>query len=392
MTKYQHPDYIHHSAGLSGFLTDRRYRLLGHIIFITVYLAYTAYCFVFYRPFIPDTRVSIAIWSWFLLFNVGLAYLNIYFLMPCYLYPRRYVVYAACLTGCIVLMALSLAAQVRLLDTLYRSGQFLSTLQSLKVLIPLSFACPMAVTLYRRRHTSGIRIRQLENATIQSELEQLKKQINPHFLFNMLNNAMVLVKTNSQEASQVLLKLKDLLNYQLTDSTKDEALLTNDIQFLNDFLNLEKIRRDRFDFTITVEGDIDGVSLPPLLFIPFVENAIKHNPASDDYLSYVHIRFRLSGGKLYFTCVNSKPAVAPESDAHEGGLGLANVQRRLLLLYPENHVLDIESGIDEFRVDLQISFESTTKHFMDYYHNKMTQYSEKDKHITRRRSPGGVIV
>jgi signal transduction histidine kinase len=359
MTKHQKPDDIHHSAGLSVFLTSRRFRLLGHILFVAVYMTYTVYCVAFYRPFIPDIRVNIALWSWFLLFNVGLAYLNIYFLMPRYLYRRRYAVYAACMTGCIALMALSLAAQVRLLDALYRSGQFLSTLQSLKVLIPLSFACPMAITLYRRWQTTGIRIQQLENATMQSELEQLKKQINPHFLFNMLNNAMVLVKTDSQEASQVLHKLKDLLSYQLTDSAKDEAFLTDDIQFLNDFLNLEKIRRDRFDFTITVEDEIDGVLLPPLLFIPFVENAVKHNPVSDEYLSYVHIRFRLEGGKLHFTCVNSKPAVAPERDASESGLGLANVRRRLSLLYPEKHLLEIESGVNEYRVNLQIFFLAT---------------------------------
>jgi len=349
-------DYITHPSGLSGFLIHRRYRLPGHIIFVAVYLAYTAYCAAFYRPFIPDARVSVAIWSWFFLLNTGLAYLNIYFLMPKYLYPRRYTAYAACLLGCIALMALSLAVQVHLLDVLYRSGQFLSTLQSLKVLIPLSFAGPMSVTLYSRWHTSGMRIRQLENATMQSELEQLKKQINPHFLFNMLNNAMVLVKTNSREASQVLQKLRDLLSYQLTDSVKDETLLTDDIQFLNDFLNLEKIRRDRFDFKITVEGDIDGALIPPLLFIPFVENAVKHNPASDDYLSYVRIEFRLSEGNLHFTCVNSKPAAAPESDAYEGGLGLANVRRRLSLLYPDKHQLNIESGLNKFQVNLQIPY------------------------------------
>jgi len=345
------PENINYSE-----LTDRRYRLLGHIIFIMVYMAYTAYCIAFYQPFIPDIRISVAVWSWFLLFNIGVAYLNIYFLMPLYLYRRRYVKYAVCLLGLIVLMALSQALQIYILNSFYRSGQFLSTLQSLKILIPLSFACPMTVVLYRRWYIGEIRIKQLENVTMQSELEQLKKQINPHFLFNMLNNAIVLVKTNSQEASLVLTKLKDLLSYQLTDSVKDEVLLINDIQFLNDFLNLEKIRRDRFDFTITVEGNIEGILIPPLLFIPFVENAVTHNPANDDYLSYVRIKFRLIDGKLHFTCVNSKSAIVQENDAHKGGLGLANVRRRLSLLYPDKHQLNIESEIDKFQVDLQIPY------------------------------------
>jgi len=180
------PDYINYSDGLSGFLTGSRYRLLGHFIFIAVYLLYTTYCAAFYQPFIPDTRVSIALWSWFMLFNIGLAYLNIYFLVPKYLYHRRYTTYAVCITGCITLMVLSLVAQIHILDKFYKSGQFLSTLQSLKILIPLSFAVPMAVAFNRHWHTSGMRIKHLENATMQSELEQLKKQINPHFLFNML--------------------------------------------------------------------------------------------------------------------------------------------------------------------------------------------------------------
>jgi LytS/YehU family sensor histidine kinase len=266
-------------------------------------------------------------------------------------------VYAFCIAGCIALMSMSLEASVYFLETQYRSGQFLGVLQSPKVLISLSFACPMAITLYRRWLADGMYIQQLENATIQSELEQLKKQINPHFLFNMLNNAMVLVKTDVQEASRALTKLKDLLSYQLTDSTRNETLLADDIQFLNDFLNLEKMRRDCFDFTVVVEGDSTDVYVPPLLFIPFVENAVKHNPANDEYIPYVHIRFRISANKLHFTCVNSMPDESPESDASVSGLGLKNARRRLSLLYPDKHVLIINSSANRFQVDLQLQEE-----------------------------------
>ena len=331
---------------------ELRYKIVAHTLFVTAYVAYTFYCAAFYRPFIPDFPVHLAVWCWFLFFNVGMAYLNIYLLMPRLLYRRRYVSYGVCLAGCLALMSLSMALSAYLLDTLYRSGQFLSALQSPRIVIPLSFACPMAVTLYHRQLIDKRHINRLENATIQSELEQLKKQINPHFLFNMLNNVMVLVKTDSQEASKVLVKFKDLLNYQLTVCAAEETLLTDDIQFLNDFLNIEKIRRDRFEFEITVEGDPDGVYIPPLLFIPFVENAVKHNPESDDYLPYVHIRFRLDANNLHFICINSKPTLPQPTDAQGGGLGLVNVKRRLLLLYPGNHFLNIENRTGFFQVDL----------------------------------------
>ena len=341
---------------LSEIRINRRYHRLAHTLFILVYMAYTIYCAVFYRPFIPDFPVNLAVWGWFLIFNVGLAYLNIYLLMPRFLYTRRFVTYGICLAGCLALMSLSMTLSACLLDALYRSGQFLSALQSPRIIIPLSFACPMAVALYNRHRSDRLRINRLENATMQSELEHLKKQINPHFLFNMLNNAMVLLKTDSKEASTALLKFRDLLNYQLKVSSLEETLLSDDIQFLNNFLNLEKIRRDQFEFEIAVEGVTDGIYVPPLLFIPFVENAVKHNPESDEYLSYVRIRFRLAADKLHFTCINSKPALPQPTEMQGGGLGLVNIKRRLSLLYPENHSLSIESQTDCFQVDLQIFF------------------------------------
>jgi LytS/YehU family sensor histidine kinase len=295
-----------------------------------------------------------ALWGWFLFFNVGLAYLNIYFFSLLFLSRPRYVAYGACIVGCLALMTLSVALSAYLLDRFYQSGQFLNALQSPRIIIPLSFACPMAVVLYNRQLTHRKRIHQLENVTMQSELEQLKKQINPHFLFNMLNNTMVLLKTDTLEASQALLKFKDLLNYQWTVSSADKTLLTNDIQFLNDFLNLEKIRRDRFEFDIAVEGDTNGIYVPPFLFIPFVENAVKHNPESDEYLSYISIQFRPDNGRLHFTCINSKPSLPQSTEQKDGGLGLVNVRRRLELLYPKKHSLLIESLSNSFKIDLQI--------------------------------------
>jgi len=127
----------------------------------------------------------------------------------------------------------------------------------------------------------------------------------------------------------------------LNDSTKDEVSLTSEIHFLTDFLNLEKIRRDRFEYVISKEGDISGVNVPPLLFITFVENAVKHNSDSEN-LSYVNLSFKVHNRKLEFICENSKPlAIVKNKD---GGLGLRNIKRRLELLFPDRYNLDI---IDE---------------------------------------------
>ena len=336
--------------GFSGLVINPEFRILRHIVFILVFLAYIIYSAVYYRHFIPNNHVFIVVWTCLLVINIAPAYLNIYIFIPKYLYPHRYMMYAACLLGIMALVAFLMAMVAYFLNKLYQSGQFLSAVQSMKAFIALALACPTAIILFRRWYIYEIRIGQLENATIQSELEQLKKQINPHFLLNMLNNANVLIKTNPKEASQVLVKLKDMLSYQLTDSGKNEVLLEDDIRFLTDFLNLEKLRRDNFEFTVTVKGNTEGIYVPPLLFIPFVENAVKHNKEKN--LPYVHIVFTIEGRNLFFTCDNSKPEVS--SNNNPGGLGLVNARRRLNLLFPGIFSLEIIDKVDIFKVVLQI--------------------------------------
>jgi LytS/YehU family sensor histidine kinase len=226
-----------------------------------------------------------------------------------------------------------------------------------QILVPTIFwivvlvAASTAIKLFQRWIRDSERINELEKTTIQAELEQLKNQINPHFLFNMLNNANLLTQKDPVKASQVLMKLSDLLRYQLYDSTRPKVLVTADIQFLTDFLNLEKIRRDNFDFQINQEGEINGVQVAPLLFINFVENAIKHN-VDAERLSFVDLNFKVKGDELYFKCINSKPPVKVKSNP--GGLGLANLKRRLELLYPGQHDLYVRDEAHLFCVALMI--------------------------------------
>jgi LytS/YehU family sensor histidine kinase len=130
------------------------------------------------------------------------------------------------------------------------------------------------------------------------------------------------------------------------------VLLGNDIRFLTDFLNLEKIRRDRFEFNISVEDNVENNYVPPLLFIPFVENAVKHsNDAAK--MSYIHLNFRKIDDTLHFACHNSKP-LKPRKKNGFSGLGLINVRRRLKLLYDEHYSLDIQEDETTYTVQLTI--------------------------------------
>jgi hypothetical protein len=189
---------------------------------------------------------------------------------------------------------------------------------------------------------------QLQQANMRSEMEQLKSQLNPHFLFNTLNNVNVLTQTDPGKASQVLLGLSDLLRYQLYESAKENILLSKDIEFIRNLLALEKIRKNDFTFEVKTAGNTDNIQLPPFLFMPFVENAVKHGASSVGHC-YIDVRFEIKDSQLHFTCENSKPVVKSNLP---GGLGLKNIARRLELLYPGKHQLNTSDTKEKYIVHL----------------------------------------
>jgi len=316
----------------------------------------------------PDELITtperIKAWiGYFLVLDV-IVYVNIYVCVPRFLLKDRMLVY---LLSVLVIVILAVAAIVFMQDYVFNPGDLneitqttpeqpgqvpvliLGALSSSLAIILLVFGTS-ALLLFKHWMAYNQRISDLKSVTLQSELKLLKDQINPHFLFNMLNNANVLIRKKRPEASEVLFKLEDLLRYQINDSTKETVQLSSEIHFLNDFLKLEKIRRDKFDYVISKEGEINQVALPPMLFIPFVENAVKHNPDSEN-ASYVNISFKIRRDKLEFICENSKPVI-PVKKSEVGGLGLKNIQRRLDLLFPGRYVLEVNEDKDKYSVYL----------------------------------------
>ena len=282
-------------------------------------------------------------------------YTNLYWLIPRFLFRNKYGSYAAAVLMLAGLTGLLSLAKHQWLDP-YRieAGERHEMTDPLSLLLFAVFLLlpSTAFRLFQRTILDNQRIAELEKISMQSELQQLKNQINPHFLFNMLNNVNVLTQQDPEKASQVLYKLSDLLHYQLYDSSREHVLLTADIRFLTDFLNLEKIRRDNFDFIVSKEGEINNIQIPPHLFITFIENAVKHN-VDPEMGSYVYAYFTVYGDELHFKCVNSKPQLAIGRNG-TGGLGLANARRTLELLYPDRHRLDIQDLPTVYSVNLTI--------------------------------------
>jgi LytS/YehU family sensor histidine kinase len=196
--------------------------------------------------------------------------------------------------------------------------------------------------------------RELQGEKLLSELAFLKSQINPHFLFNTLNNICSLARKKSDATEPAIIKLSQIMRYMITDSTQEKVGLEEEVDYLNNFIELQKIRlADKVDIRFVIEGDLSAIQLEPLLLIPFVENAFKHG-VSYNGKSRISIELKTDSGELSFMVENSKPSVKDTLKLEQAGIGLKNVSRRLELLYPGKHQLEIRDLESLYYVMLKI--------------------------------------
>lgn len=325
-------------------LIARKYRMYRHLVLVFMLGTFV----LSMEPGDNDTSEDLLKLRFFIFF-VSLLYTNMYLLVPHFLFRNKHIRFVAAI-------ALFITIAYPLVFFNYKTHGFSTTPYwgvAKYVFISLVWvAASTAIKLFQRWLIDSQRISELEHLTQSAELEQLKNQINPHFLFNMLNNVNVLTQKDPRKASQVLDKLSDFLRYQLYDSARPKVLLTSEIRFIHDLLNMEKIRRDNFEFTISNGGQLAGIQVAPLLFMTFVENAVKHSLDADNG-SWVDINFGVHEGELSFKCINSKPRLEATLPG-PGGLGLTNVKRRLSLLYPDRHVLKAEDTAQTYSLSLII--------------------------------------
>lgn len=198
---------------------------------------------------------------------------------------------------------------------------------------------------------------QLEKKHLESELLLLKSQINPHFLFNVLNSIYSLSLKKSDEAPGVILKLSDILRYMLYESRQNFVPLDKELQMLKDYIAIEQIRlASREGISLEISGDFHQGYIAPAMLISFVENAVKHGLDSRTANAYVMIRIAVEGDDLHFYCCNNYlPRPAGKSHTNKvGGIGLDNVRKRLGLIYPGKHHLTITNENNIFEVDLTL--------------------------------------
>lgn len=194
-----------------------------------------------------------------------------------------------------------------------------------------------------------------KNEQLKSELSFLRSQISPHFIFNILNSIVYLIRTKaSEQAEDVTMRLSSLMRYMLYDSDQTMVPLTNELAYVENYIDLQKMRFDgnvAFDFK--VKGDGEGQMIEPMLLIPFVENAVKHGVGLVEK-PFIKVQLESNEQRLHFQVKNKKGKEEQVFKDPSSGIGLKNVKRRLELLYPNKHTLEIKEDELNFSVDLTL--------------------------------------
>lgn len=309
---------------------------------------------------------SVGFYTYFVglsLLNVFLFYIHLYFLIPISLDKRKFFWWMA---GCVVLILTFIAIK-------YGFKFYVFKLSDLKIIrnreeIPFSDSDQNIISIFI---TNGFFVflstvykftvdwffnekekSELEKQSLTAELAFLKSQINPHFLFNSLNNIYSLAYLKSDATPDAILRLSEILRYMLYESNDNRVSLEKEITYLKSFIDLQKLRfRGNAYVVLEVEGHINNQFIVPLVLISFVENAFKHGLATDKE-NPIHINISVFENKMLFTIKNKK--IKANKD-QTGGIGMVNVKRRLDLTYPEKYKLTIENREDEYYSELYLN-------------------------------------
>ncbi|MBK8087756.1 MAG: histidine kinase [Chitinophagaceae bacterium] len=211
-----------------------------------------------------------------------------------------------------------------------------------------------AIKLMKYWYIKEQRNLQLEKENMESQLQLLKAQIHPHFLFNTLNNIYSFTQTTSPAAAKMVTVLSDLLRYILYEGTQPFVSLSKELKMIEDYINLEKIRYgNKLELHLNLPAQTNDLLIAPLLLLPLVENCFKHGTSNVLEQPWIHLQVSIKNTELQIKLLNGK-VNHPATNTNSAGIGIKNVQQRLSLLYPGKHELNITSEEDVFIVNLKL--------------------------------------
>jgi len=312
-----------------------------------------------FNLFVPESGTK------YLLLSIALStiliiifYFNYFFLIPRYLLAKKYWLYFLSL---LLAIATGFFLSVVIFFFSDFNPEMLARLNpTIEKVIPviiinvislwlLSIISSILFTVYTR-------LKETEKEKLSAQIASLKSQINPHFLFNTLNNIYATAIDSSPKAADMVDKLSEMMRYTMKDTQQDFVLLEDEINYINNFIELQKLRLDR---SVKLEYDrpenIPSLQIAPMLLIPFIENAFKHGVNSEQK-SNIKIEMKINKAALQLIVVNNKVGVQRDI-SEKSGLGITNTWHRLNLIYPSKHLLVINDTDKEFSVSLHINLQ-----------------------------------
>jgi LytS/YehU family sensor histidine kinase len=278
-------------------------------------------------------------------------YFHYFYLIPRFYFAKRYAAYVLLLIACLFFMIFVMQIR-RGFNPLpsppfrYANAAFIG---SIIIRFIVMFLLSLGIGSYNR-------LRQIEREKMKAELAYLKAQINPHFLFNTLNSLYALAVKKSDKAPESVTRLAGIMRYVISEAATDLVPLEKEVKYLDDYVALEKLRMtEKVKLTYEIKGELSGLRIAPLIFIPFIENAFKHGISTSEDC-YIEIRLSVTDQQLFLQVKNCKPA-SRSFTQQSTGLGMENTRKRLDLLYPGKHSLKTEDKKDEFCIELNLTLD-----------------------------------
>jgi two-component system, LytTR family, sensor kinase len=290
------------------------------------------------------------------LFWIGFFYLNAFVLIPKLVYKRKYWLYGFSLISVYVFWLVLGKLTYNLMQG-RAHFKWESHILITFFMFVFFLACSTAYRTFRDKILSDQVAQEKENENLKTELSLLRSQVSPHFMFNVLNNMVALARKKSDQLESSLIKLSSLMRYMLYESDEEKVYLEREIEYLQSYIDLQQQRFGK-NVKVNVHMDVAGnqYQLEPMLLIPFVENAFKHGTGLIED-AVINIRLKAEKDLLHFTVGNKFNPSADDVKDKTSGIGLPNVQRRLNLLYGNNHKLLITKEDNWFEVNLKIRME-----------------------------------
>jgi hypothetical protein len=346
-------------------------RILLHILFWLVVMTILT---IIYGAGMPDYWLTIGIVGMFMPIHVGYFYLIAYLIIPRFFDRKKYAQFVLLF----LLIVLGSTLAFRLMEILVadpiiynavkkndptfvwhkldgtirqqlsKPAYLISAFEQTNIFVWIALSVKFFKMWFDRRQ-----------AAIEAELNFLKGQLHPHFLFNTLNNLYALTLKQSPQSPGVVMGLAEILRYMLYEANTEVVQLERDISILKSYIELEKIRyEERLDINFSINGLNAECKIAPLLILPLVENAFKHGASEQIGQAWINMDLRVKNNALKFKISNSKPETAVHDDRpHHVSIGLANVRKRLEILYPSAHHLKIMDEEDVFAVILEIDLD-----------------------------------